>query len=204
MLNRLKQLRKALGLSQDQFGFKIGIGQNAVARIENGKSNLTNRNFDAICLVFNVNPEWLRTGVGEMFNAPAEKTFLDKLAEEKGLDARGKALIQSIIDLPASVREGVIDWALNLARELNAKTTEQQLQDEEQKLLEEKSAIEKRLEEISAQKKSQKFFQDGRTDEELSRAEKHLLIDEQFDAAEKRKILSVSTSTSGRAEKNSS
>ena len=204
MQNRLKQLRKVLNLSQAKFAEKIGLGQRAIASIELGSAKLTDRNFDAICNVFNVNPEWLRSGVGEMFNASVEKSFLDKLAEEKGLDARGKALIQSIIDLPASVREGVIDWALNLARELNAKTTEQQLQDEEQKLLEEKFAIEKRLAEISVQKKSQKFFQDGRADEELSRAEKHELLDEEFDAAEKRKILSVSTSTSGQAEKNSS
>lgn len=199
MQNRLKQLRKVLNLSQAKFAEKIGLGQRAIASIELGSAKLTDRNFDAICNVFNVNPEWLRSGVGEMFNASAEKTFLDKLAEEKGLDARGKALIQSIIDLPASVREGVIDWALNLARELNAKNSSS-LEDEIQRLKVENAALKSYL----AKMTQGKFFQDGRTDEELSRPEKHELLDEELDSAEKNQTLSASISTNGQAGKNSS
>ena len=198
MQNRVKEIRKSKNLSQLAFGEMLGIGQNAVARIENGKSNLTDRNFDTICRVFNVNPEWLRSGVGEMFNSSNEKSYLDQLAEEKGLDAKGKALIQSIIDLPSGVREGVIDWALNLARELNSKNTNSQ--DELQRLRVENAALKNYLAEIT----QGKFFQDGKTDETLSRAEKHKLIDAELDNAEKRQMLSVSTSTSGQARKISS
>lgn len=204
MKDRVKQIRKSKNLSQMAFGEMLGVGQNAIARIENGKSNLTERNFETICRVFNVNPEWLRSGVGKMFNPPAEKDFLDKLTEEKNLGVREKALIKSIIELPATVREGVIDWTLNLAKELNSISPEQQLEDEKQKLLEEKFAIEKRLNEIDRQEKSQKFFRGNKNDENLSRTEAHSLLDEEMDAAEKRKMSSVSISTNGLAEKNSS
>ena len=199
MLNRLKQLRKVLNFSQAKFAEKIGLKQGTLGDIETGKNNLTDRNFDTICRVFNVNPEWLRSGVGEMFNVPAEKDLLDKLAEEKGLDARDMVLIQSIIDLPASVREGVIDWALNLARELNAQHSTP-LEKEVQRLKVENTALKKYLAEVT----QGKFFQDGRTDEELSRAEKHALLDTELDAAEKKQTLSAFTYTSGRVKKNSS
>lgn len=199
MINRLKQLRKVLNLSQAKFAEKIGLRQGTLGDIETGKSNLTDRNFNAICREFNVNPEWLRNGVGEMFNPPASKNFLEKLAEEKGLDARGKALIQSIIDLPASVREGVIDWALNLARELNAQNSTS-LEDEVQKLRAENTNLKKRIVEIT----QGKFFQDGRNDEELTLDEAQNLIAEQFDSSGKRKMFTASTSTSGQVKKNSS
>ena len=201
MVERLVQLRKALNLSQAKFAKQIGLTQGTLGAIEIGKSNLTERNFDSICRVFNVNPEWLRHGVGEMFNPPVEKSFLDQLAEEKGLDARHKALIKSIIELPADIREGVIDWALNLAHEINSRTSEQQIDDELQQLMEQKEKIENRIEELTNRKK---FFSDNRIDEELSRSEKHKLLDEELDAAEKKKILSVSTGLNGLAKQNSS
>ena len=209
MQNRVKHLRKELNLSQAKFAEKIGLGQRAVASIESGSAKLTDRNFDTICRVFNVNPEWLRSGVGEMFNSSNEKSFLDKLAEEKGLEAKSKALIQSIIDLPAGVREGVIDWALNLARELNSKNSNP-LEEELQKLRVENVALKKYLAEITqannylAETTQKKFFQDGKTDETLSRKEKHELVDEELDKTEKNQMSSASISTSGQAKKNSS
>ena len=62
--------------------------------------NITNRNFETICRVFNVNPKWLESGENPMFVPSSDKDFLDRLAEEKGLNDMEKALIGSIIDLP--------------------------------------------------------------------------------------------------------
>lgn len=142
MEERLKQLRKVLGgdkaLSQSKFAKMLGLSQSTIGDIESGRAKLTPRNFSIICEKFNVNPDWLEKGVGEMFMPAPQKTFLDLLAEEKGLNAREVALIQSIIDLPADVRGAVIDWALDLARcigDENPKEKElRQIEEEQRKL----------------------------------------------------------------------
>lgn len=67
MGERVKELRKALGLSGEKFGEKIGLKRNSLSQIETGKNNLSEQNILAICREFNVNEKWLRTGSGEMF-----------------------------------------------------------------------------------------------------------------------------------------
>ena len=64
---RVKEIRIALGLSQDAFGAKLGLKRAAVSRIESGAVNLTETNVILICEKFNVSREWLLNGAGEMF-----------------------------------------------------------------------------------------------------------------------------------------
>jgi len=46
--------------------------------IEVGDNVLTEKNIKLVCMIFNVNENWLRTGKGEMFAAsPYEKEFFD-------------------------------------------------------------------------------------------------------------------------------
>ena len=67
MGERVKELRKVLGLSGEKFGEKIGVTRSAISDIERGRNGLSDSNILAICREFNVNEEWLRTGSGEMF-----------------------------------------------------------------------------------------------------------------------------------------
>lgn len=64
---RVKEIRKTLGLTLEKFGEKIGLKKNSVSQIENGKNGLTDANVKAICREFNVDYIWLTTGEGEMF-----------------------------------------------------------------------------------------------------------------------------------------
>ena len=64
---RVREVRKDLGLTLDKFGEHIGIKKSALSSIENGKSNLTEANIKAICREFNVDYIWLTTGKGEMY-----------------------------------------------------------------------------------------------------------------------------------------
>ena len=66
MGERIKELRKALGMTLSDFGKKIGISNQAVSSMENGKSNPSEQTIRAIIREFDVNDVWLRTGVGEM------------------------------------------------------------------------------------------------------------------------------------------
>lgn len=67
MNERVKEIRKYLGLTQDEFGEKLGIKKSAVSKIEKCENGVTDQMFKSICREFNVNEEWLRDGVGEMF-----------------------------------------------------------------------------------------------------------------------------------------
>lgn len=73
MNERIKELRKTLGLTLEKFGARLGVGKNAISRIETAKSNVTDQMFLAICREYNVNPDWLRTGTGEMFSENDEE-----------------------------------------------------------------------------------------------------------------------------------
>ena len=68
MNQRIKQLRRSLDLTQQDFAERIGLKQNSIALIESGKRNISNQAVLSICREFNVNETWLRTGEGEMFN----------------------------------------------------------------------------------------------------------------------------------------
>lgn len=67
MNERVKELRKFLGLSGEKFGERLGITRGAVSNIENSSRNVTEQLIKSICREFQVNEEWLRNGTGEMF-----------------------------------------------------------------------------------------------------------------------------------------
>jgi transcriptional regulator with XRE-family HTH domain len=80
MKERLIAIRKALKLNQGEFAKRLGIKGGALSMIELGKNGLTDQNIKLICMIFNVNETWLRTGEGEMFNAassPYEREFFE-------------------------------------------------------------------------------------------------------------------------------
>ncbi len=66
---RLKALRKELKMTQEQLAQHFGVGKAALSMIETGKASLSTRNFNILIQEFNVNPEWLESGKGKMFNA---------------------------------------------------------------------------------------------------------------------------------------
>lgn len=67
---KLLELRKALGLTLAKFAERIGTTAAAISNWEHGEKIPDVRVYQ-ICKEFNVNREWLETGVGEMFEAPA-------------------------------------------------------------------------------------------------------------------------------------
>ena len=73
MLARLKFLRKQLGLTQTEFAEKLGIKQSTYSSIESGRYKLTDRYISQICMVFNVNENWIRNGEGAIFENIAKK-----------------------------------------------------------------------------------------------------------------------------------
>ena len=67
MKDRIKAVRKAAGLTQQEFAESLGLKQNTVATYEIGRLLPSDRTITDICRNYNVDETWLRTGAGEMF-----------------------------------------------------------------------------------------------------------------------------------------
>lgn len=61
---RIREVRKSLKMTMDQFGERIGVTKSTISNIENGNRNATEHMIKSICREFEVNEEWLRTGAG--------------------------------------------------------------------------------------------------------------------------------------------
>lgn len=72
----MKELRKRLDLTQQEFAEKIGISRGNIAAYEVGKNAPSDAVISLICREFNVNEEWLRTGEGEIFVALTKKQII--------------------------------------------------------------------------------------------------------------------------------
>jgi len=79
---RLKKLRKALDLTQQEFADRIGSKRNTVAKYETSANTPSAAVVSLICREFNVNEEWLRNGTGEMFLPVNRNTDIAKLTKQ--------------------------------------------------------------------------------------------------------------------------
>lgn len=65
MNERIKQLRKILGLSREEFANRLGLkSRGKIENIELGRTSPDEPFLDLICKTYNVNSNWLRTGEG--------------------------------------------------------------------------------------------------------------------------------------------
>lgn len=120
MNERIKQLRKSLGMTLEQFGHCFGVQKSAISKIERGENNLTDQMFKSICREFDVNEEWLRNGTGEMF---VEKTRDEQIAsfigsiQSIGDDSFKKRLISMLSEMSESEWELLEKMVIRLAKE---------------------------------------------------------------------------------------
>ena len=103
MNERIKELRIALRLTQEDFGKVIGVQRAAVNKWEKGINGVADSMILSICREFGVNEQWLRTGEGEMFEQTRE-TVLDRLAAEYSLDKEQVSVIENFLDLSPQER----------------------------------------------------------------------------------------------------
>ena len=120
MNERIKQLRKKLGLTQQSFADQLGVKRNTVGQWECGVNAVTDLALTSICLEFNVNEEWLRTGNGDIFNKNDRNTDIAKLTKQllnEESDSFKNRFISVLANLPAE------DWLVleKIAEELNNK-----------------------------------------------------------------------------------
>jgi len=102
---RIKDLRKELNLTQQEFAEKINISRSNLGNIETNTVGITDRVRNTICNEFNISEYWLRTGDGEMFkeNVSDDLFFLLGLKSDE-LDERSKRNIVRYISLSMEQR----------------------------------------------------------------------------------------------------
>lgn len=72
MKDRLKELRKALGLKQREVAERLGVSVGQIGIWESGKATLPRARIYQLCKEYNVRREWLEHGEGEMFARPTK------------------------------------------------------------------------------------------------------------------------------------
>ena len=96
---RIKEIRKTLGLTLEKFGERIGVTRGSMSNIENGNRNLTEQMTKSICREFSVDYMWLTTGEGEMF-IDMDDDFIERIDRiMAGEDEARKNLFKFMLEL---------------------------------------------------------------------------------------------------------
>lgn len=103
---RIKAIRKELGLTLEKFGEKLGVGKTAISKIEKNERNLTDQMARSICREYNVDYDYLMYGEGDMFT-DLPKTIVDELCMQFDLDDFDRAVVEMYLDLPTELRQAI-------------------------------------------------------------------------------------------------
>ena len=96
---RVKEIRKALNMTQVSFSQVIALSSGYLAGIETEKRRVNNRLIKLICSSFNASEQWLRTGKGDMFAGDDNEQFIKLAGLFKELEPRYQDYIFKEIDL---------------------------------------------------------------------------------------------------------
>ena len=112
---RIRNLRKELGLSQKDFGLKIGLGQAAVSRLEQSKVVVIEQNIRLICETFGINEAWLRTGEGEREAVSAASDPFLPLRQKHHLSFIEEQVLRIYFKLDETARASVCQYVQTVA-----------------------------------------------------------------------------------------
>jgi transcriptional regulator with XRE-family HTH domain len=127
---RIKEVRKSLGLTLEKFGKSLGVTKVAISNIENGNRGVTEQMFLSVCRVYNVNEDWLRNGTGEMFNKPSDEVgyYAEFLLEQDNMDSGLRLLIidmiKAYVDLDDISKEVFMRYVNNLKDNIIARQSQ--------------------------------------------------------------------------------
>ena len=128
MKNRISEIRKLTGLTQEEFAKRINMSRNYIWMIEKGERVPADRTVGDICREFGVNRVWLETGVGDPFQ-PKDKreelkaVFADVLS---GRQSDKNAFIEAVAQLPDDVFPVLVRSWIAAAEEMKQKLKEKE------------------------------------------------------------------------------
>ena len=120
MNSRIKKIRVANGMTQQEFADKLGIKRGTIANYELGRNEPIDAVITLICREFNINESWLRTGEGEMMRPVSRdeeiSSFMGDVMRGESDDFR-RRLVAVLAKLDVSEWELLEKMALKLADE---------------------------------------------------------------------------------------
>lgn len=111
MKERIKQLRKELGMSQTKFGESLGVSLSAAQKWEMGLSVPSDAVIMLIAQQYGISETWLRTGEGEMRAAKSREQEMAEMVKRLMADRPDsfrRALITTLLRLDPNGKE----WAV--------------------------------------------------------------------------------------------
>lgn len=118
--DRIKEVRKIKGLTQQRFADELGLKRNTVGGYEIGTVTPSDRTIADISQKFDINESWLRTGEGEMMRPVSRdeeiSSFMGDVMRGESDDFR-RRLVAVLAKLDASEWELLEKMALKLADE---------------------------------------------------------------------------------------
>ena len=104
--DRIKIIRKELKLTQEEFGSQIGVKGNTVTGYERGTRVPSDAIINMICLIFNVDQTWLRTGDGNdpFLHEPVSMNALERLYSDHDCNALEKKFLNAYFSLKRKER----------------------------------------------------------------------------------------------------
>lgn len=117
MNERIKKIRKEKHLTQQQFASALNISRNNIAGYETGTRTPSDAALNNICKTFNINENWLRNGVGDMYISMTKKEEL-LLWANTALNNESESFRNRFVDALSQL--DVNDWELlaNMAETL--------------------------------------------------------------------------------------
>lgn len=126
MNSRLKDIRKALRLTQKEFAARLGITDSGISRLEKGQNQLTDQLIRAICREYKVNYEYLKNGIGEMFS-DVPQTVVDELCAQYDLDELDRIMIQEYLKLDESSRNVLKAYIRSIMKRVGSDDTQSKI-----------------------------------------------------------------------------
>ena len=101
MNKRIKELRITLNLTQEELAQAMGLSKSGISNIECGNRKVNDKHIRMLNMTYNVNPEWLRTGKGDMF-LPVDNSPLAAIQKQYNLSDKASTIIQNFLNLSKS------------------------------------------------------------------------------------------------------
>lgn len=105
---RFREIRKMLEFNQRKFASELGISQTHISSIELGKDQPSSSLIKLVCMKYNLNEDWLVTGVG----TPIKETANIETPENDVLEAYGALRVR----LERELREASVEDAALIVR----------------------------------------------------------------------------------------
>lgn len=99
---RIKKIRKDANVTQQQFADRLDLKRNTIGNYEVDIIVPSERTIKAICAAYNVNPDWLISGIGEPYREISEKQkindFVATITDDESASFQ-RAMIEVLSDL---------------------------------------------------------------------------------------------------------